>query len=46
MIEIRNDNGTWEAWICGRIWDYNDNLEVLLKTLARQAEEIENDINE
>lgn len=46
MIEINNNNDTWECWIGGRLWEWDDNLEVLLKKLASQAEQIEEDINE
>ena len=45
MIEINNSNGTWECWIGGRLWEWNDDLETLLKTLSRQSEQIEEDIN-
>lgn len=46
MIEINNHNDTWECWIGGRLWEWNDDLEVLLKKLASQSEQIEEDINE
>ena len=46
MIEINNHNGTWECWIGGRIYDWNDDLQTLLKKLANQAEEIETEIND
>ncbi|MEO6176962.1 MAG: hypothetical protein ABIP27_17545 [Flavobacterium circumlabens] len=46
MIEINNHNDTWECWIGGRLWEWDDNLQVLLKKLANQAEQIEEDINE
>lgn len=46
MIEINNHNGTWECWIGGRIYEWNDDLETLLRILARKAEEIEEEINE
>lgn len=46
MFEIKNDNGTWECWMGGRIFDWNDNLEILLRDLSKKAEEIEEEINE
>ena len=46
MIEIiRNTSAeTWECWIGGRIWEWNDDLQLLLKKMASQAEQIEEDI--
>lgn len=46
MIEINNHNGTWECWIGGRIFEWNDDLQSLFKKLSNQAEEIETEINE
>ncbi len=46
MIEINNHNGTWECWIGGRIYDWNDDLQILLKKLANKAEDIETEIND
>lgn len=46
MLIINNNNGTWECWMSGRIFDWNDNLEDLLKDLAKKAEDIEQEINE
>lgn len=46
MIEINNHNVTWECWIGGRIYDWNDDLQILLKKLANQAEDIETEIND
>jgi hypothetical protein len=46
MIEINNHNGTWECWIGGRLFEWNDNLGILFKDLARNSEDIEAEINE
>lgn len=46
MIEIIRGNDTLECWIDGRLWEWNDNLQALLKRLASQAEAIEEDINQ
>jgi hypothetical protein len=46
MFEINNHNGTWECWMGGRIFDWNDSLENLLKDLSKKAEDIEQEINE
>ena len=45
MIEIKRGNDTWECWVDGRLWEWNDDLQVLFKKLASQAEAIEEDIN-
>lgn len=46
MIEITRSNDIWECWIGGRLWEWNDSLEILLKKLSTQSEAIEEDINE
>lgn len=46
MIEINRNNDTWECWISGRLYDWNDDLQTLLKDLAKKAEAIEEEINE
>lgn len=46
MIEISRRHDTWECYVDGRLWEWNDDLQTLLKLIAKQGEAIEEDINE
>ena len=40
MIEIKQRNGIWEAYVDGGLYRYNEDLEALLQYLARNTEDI------
>lgn len=44
MIEIIRKDKKWVAFNGGGIIDYDDDLETLFKTLARRADEIQNEV--
>ena len=46
MIEISRNNDTWECWIGGRLFDWNDDLELLLRKLGSQSEEIKEELKD
>lgn len=46
MIEIKKRNGNWEAYIDGGLIHYDESLECLLNYLARNGEDIEQQLND
>lgn len=40
MIEIKERNGNWEAYVDGALYDYNTDLGLLLEILAARSESI------
>lgn len=46
MIEIKERNGFWEAYIDGALYEYNENLSDLLERLSKKADDIIDFMNE
>ena len=41
MIEIKNNNGVYEAWLNGGLFESNEDLEFLLYYLSGRVKELE-----
>lgn len=46
MIEIKQRNGIWEAYVDGGLFHYCDDLESLLQYLANNVENIKDEFYE
>ncbi|WP_278960862.1 hypothetical protein [Bacteroides pyogenes] len=44
MIEIKKRNGVWEAYVDGGLFHYSIDLESLLQYLARNVENIQDEL--
>ncbi|WP_163628505.1 hypothetical protein [Paludibacter sp. 221] len=46
MIEIKQRNGMWEAYVDGALFHYDGDLEMLLYFLSQNVENIKNEFYE